>query len=121
VATEILRACIASGNHDITIFSRSAPKETTPGVSSLQVDYSDRGSLTETLKGFDVCLSFMVVHLDKDCVAQKNLIHACIDAGVQRFAPSEWGMYVSLFLLVRVAFISDVTPYIGVGTPLQWY
>ena len=34
----------------------------------------------------------MVVHLDTDCVAQKNLIHACIDAGVKRFSPSEWGI-----------------------------
>ena len=34
----------------------------------------------------------MVVHLDKDCTAQKNLIHACIDAGVKRFAPSEWAI-----------------------------
>lgn len=34
----------------------------------------------------------MVVHLDIDNVVQKNLIHACIDAGVKRFAPSEWGI-----------------------------
>jgi hypothetical protein len=33
-----------------------------------------------------------VAHLDVDCVAQKNLIHACINAGVKRFAPSEWGI-----------------------------
>lgn len=33
-----------------------------------------------------------MTHLDVDCVAQKNLIHACINAGVKRFAPSEWGI-----------------------------
>lgn len=92
VATEILRSPIASGNYDITIFTRSNPVSLAPGLSYKRVDYQDRASLTETLRGFDVCLSFLVVHLDVDCVVQKNLIHACIDAGVKRFAPSEWGI-----------------------------
>ncbi|KAK7190888.1 hypothetical protein DPSP01_007850 [Paraphaeosphaeria sporulosa] len=92
VATEILRAPIASGTHDITIFTRSPPTTSTPGVSYKVVDYTDRAALTDALKGFDVCLSFLVVHLDVDCVVQKNLIHACISAGVKRFAPSEWGI-----------------------------
>jgi hypothetical protein len=56
------------------------------------VDYHDRTSLTDAVHGFDVVLSFITVHLDIDCTAQKNLIHACIDAGVRRFAPSEWGI-----------------------------
>ncbi|KAH7371509.1 NmrA-like family protein-like protein [Pyrenochaeta sp. MPI-SDFR-AT-0127] len=93
VATNILRAAIASGKHEITIFTRSHPSQLTLGVSSYKkVDYQDRTSLTQALAGFDVCLSFLVVHTDIDCVAQKNLIHACIDAGVRRFAPSEWGI-----------------------------
>jgi hypothetical protein len=33
-----------------------------------------------------------VVHLDEGCTVQKNLIAACIEAGVRRFAPSEWGI-----------------------------
>lgn len=61
-------------------------------LSYKKVDYHDRASLTEALKGFDVCLSFLVVHTDVNCEAQKNLIHACMDAGVRRFAPSEWGI-----------------------------
>jgi hypothetical protein len=44
------------------------------------------------LTGFHTVLSFFVVHLDEGCVAQKNLIDACIEAGVGRFAPSEWGI-----------------------------
>lgn len=32
------------------------------------------------------------MHQDTDCVVQKHLIHACIAAGVKRFAPSEWGI-----------------------------
>lgn len=92
MATEILRSPIASGAHEVTIFTRSYPTDPTPSVSYKKVDYHDRAVLTTALQGYDVCLSFMVVHLDKDCIAQKNLIHACIDARVKRFAPSEWGI-----------------------------
>lgn len=92
VATNLLKQLIASGNHEITIFTRSTPKEANPKLNYKTVDYHDRPGLTEALKGFDVCLSFMVVHLDTNGVGQKNLVHACIDAGVKRFAPSEWGI-----------------------------
>ncbi|KAF2127388.1 NmrA-like family protein-like protein [Dothidotthia symphoricarpi CBS 119687] len=92
VATEILRVAIASGKHEITIFTRSQPSKPSPDVSYKTVDYHDRASLTKALGGFDVCLSFLVVHLDTDCTVQKNLIHASMAAGVKRFAPSEWGI-----------------------------
>ncbi|CAI6338336.1 unnamed protein product [Periconia digitata] len=94
VATEILRAPIASGKHSITIFTRGSPPATSPSpnVSYKQVDYRDLDSLTEALKGHDVCLSFLLVSLDTNSTAQKNLIHACISAKVRRFSPSEWGV-----------------------------
>lgn len=92
VATEILRAPIASGAHEITIFTRSPLQTPTPGVAYKVVDYTSRAALTTALTGFDVCLSFLVVHLDTACTIQKNLIHASIAAGVKRFAPSEWGI-----------------------------
>ena len=56
------------------------------------VDYTDKPALVELLKGFDVVLSFLIAHLDVGNVTQKNLIHACIEAGVKRFAPSEWAV-----------------------------
>ena len=63
-----------------------------PGGKVVQVDYSDTESLKNLLQGVDTVLSFVVVHLDPDGTAQKNLIDASIAAGVRRFAPSEWGM-----------------------------
>ncbi|KAH8730309.1 NmrA-like family protein-like protein [Phaeosphaeriaceae sp. PMI808] len=90
VATEVLRPAIRSGKHQITIFTRSIPTKPTPGVTYHQTDYTDLPTLTQSLKGFDICLSFFVAHLDTNGTGQKNLIHACIDAGVKRFAPSEW-------------------------------
>ncbi|EOA92231.1 hypothetical protein ACJQWK_03701 [Exserohilum turcicum] len=94
VATNLLKSVIASNQHDITILTRSAPSKphASPKVSYLQVDYTNRGALTTALRGFHTVLSFFVVHLDVDNVAQKNLIHASIAAGVTRFAPSEWGI-----------------------------
>ncbi|KAJ4400948.1 hypothetical protein N0V91_008327 [Didymella pomorum] len=93
VATEILRAPIRSGKHDITIFTRSgAPLSPVPGVLYKKVDYNDIDALTSALQGFDVCLSFLIVHLDVDNIVQRNLIHACKAAGVKRFAPAEWGI-----------------------------
>jgi hypothetical protein len=90
----MLKSAIASNQHDITIFTRSAPSKPhpSPRVSYLQVDYTSRDALTTVLRGFHTVLSFFVVHLDVDNIAQKNLIHASIAAGVQRFAPSEWGI-----------------------------
>lgn len=92
VATNLLKAAIASGQHEITIFTRSVPKQRLSGVTYEQVDYTDRAKLIELLRGTDVCLSFIIPHFDTDNIGQKNLIHACIEVGVRRFAPSEWGM-----------------------------
>jgi hypothetical protein len=97
VATEILRAVIDNPSNQITIFTRSltppAPRTSSPAnVSYKTVDYSNKDDLVKKLKGVDVCLSFLVVHLDDGCKVQKNLIAACIEAGVSRFAPSEWGI-----------------------------
>jgi hypothetical protein len=93
VATELLRAPRRSGNHSITVFTRSPPpSEKVSGVSYLQVDYHDLPSLTEALRGFDTCLSFLIAHTDAGNTTQKNLIAACIAAGVRRFAPNEWAI-----------------------------
>lgn len=62
-----------------------------PGIAEhKQVDYQKVESLTAALDGVNVVLSFIVTIADKDNIAQKTLIDACIKAGVRRFAPSEW-------------------------------
>jgi hypothetical protein len=42
-------------------------------------------------------LSFVVTTADPEGIVQKVLIDASIDAGVKRFAPSEWATYVVTF------------------------
>jgi hypothetical protein len=60
------------------------------GIQTRKVNgYSDKVELAAELKGVHTVLSF--ISQDPDNVAQKTLIDACIEAGVKRFAPSEWG------------------------------
>jgi hypothetical protein len=58
----------------------------------VKVDFSDKKGLVQVLQGVHTVLSFIVVHLDTDNVAQKTLIDASIEAGVKRIAPSEWAL-----------------------------
>jgi len=78
------------------VWSRTAnPDLTAAGIRVDQVaDYS-LPNLVDRLRGTDAVLSFITVRGDPDNSAQKALIHACIEAGVRRFAPSEWGFLSS--------------------------
>lgn len=60
------------------------------GIPQIKVDYHDKEALVEILKGIDVVLSFVLPYSDPEDVAQKILIDASIEAGVKRFAASEW-------------------------------
>ncbi|KAH7125664.1 NmrA-like family protein-like protein [Dendryphion nanum] len=95
VANTLLRSVIASDKHHVTIFTRSSttiPTTSPPNVTYQTIDYTNQAALVSALTGIEVCLSFLVAHLDTDCTVQKNLIRACIAAGVPRFAPSEWSI-----------------------------
>ncbi|KAK3373866.1 hypothetical protein B0T24DRAFT_553527 [Lasiosphaeria ovina] len=94
VAREVIDALVAAGKHEITVLSRSkaSPDGTVaPGVGWRVVDYSDTGALVSALRGTHTLLSFVQLLSDPGCQSQKNLIDACIAAGVKRFAPSEYG------------------------------
>jgi hypothetical protein len=116
VAQEIIDVLVATNKHEITILTRrvSAPPTSYPKATSntvhqdppvevpittvkwVKTNYSSVAELTETLRGTHTVLSFIAPHLDQDeaITVQKNLIDASMQAGVQRFAPSEWVSYV---------------------------
>jgi hypothetical protein len=54
------------------------------------VDYQNQTQLTHALKGVHTLFSFVAEQEDPNSPIQKNLIKAAIEAGVKRFAPSEW-------------------------------
>ena len=71
---------------------KEAPaKPIAPGIRWQKIDYDDKNSLVETLRGTHTLLSFVQILSDPDQKSQKNLIDAAIAAGVKRFAPSDYG------------------------------
>ncbi|KAK3898128.1 hypothetical protein C8A05DRAFT_47476 [Staphylotrichum tortipilum] len=86
VAQEILDGLVAQKKHEILLLSRKDAR----AVAWVKANYDDAAQLAEILQGVDTVLSFIVAHSDPGSVAQKNLIDAAVQAGVRRFAPSEW-------------------------------
>ncbi|EGR49695.1 uncharacterized protein TRIREDRAFT_59775 [Trichoderma reesei QM6a] len=92
VGREIMDALLATGKHEITIISRKEANipDLQSRVSWLVADYADATRLVDILQGVHTVLSFIVVAQDKGNLSQRNLIDACVKAGVKRFAPSDW-------------------------------
>ncbi|KAI3324030.1 NmrA-like family protein [Xylariaceae sp. AK1471] len=92
VGPHIIDALATRRLHKIIVLSRRPCPEVLPdGVSDHRcVDFADLQCLVAALAGVEVVLSFILPYADQGNVAQKTLIDACIEAGVRRFAPSEW-------------------------------
>ncbi|KAG5796171.1 hypothetical protein H9Q69_004784 [Fusarium xylarioides] len=89
---EVIDEIIARGSYEVVILSRGARAADLPkGVAWRQVDYDDKSALVDAMKGIDTVLSFLAM-LDQNEALElhKKLIDAAIEAGVRRFAPSEW-------------------------------
>ncbi|KAF4832383.1 Oxidoreductase BOA1 [Colletotrichum tropicale] len=95
VGSEVHDALVARGKHEIILLSRKdAPaQKLAPGVQWVKTDY-EVAHLTKILDGVETVLSFVSGPADPTNTSQsdtqKSLIDACIQAGVKRFAPSEW-------------------------------
>ncbi|KAI5460194.1 hypothetical protein BGZ63DRAFT_266333 [Mariannaea sp. PMI_226] len=92
VAREIIDVLVAAKKHDILILSRKDTPTAAPveGVTWAKANYAEPKELAQILKGTHTVLSFVSTQDDPSSTAQKNLIDAAIEAGVKRFAPSEW-------------------------------
>ncbi|KAF1939324.1 NAD(P)-binding protein [Clathrospora elynae] len=94
VAQEIIDVLVATKKHSILIFTRRdiPVGDKDSAIMWIKTTYEDVIELAETLQGVHVVLSFISPHLDQEKAAtvQKNLIDASVQAGVKRFAPSEW-------------------------------
>ncbi|KAF5647817.1 2'-hydroxyisoflavone reductase [Fusarium tjaetaba] len=92
LAREILDRLVATGKHDITALVRKDPSTfpELPGVTWIKADYENKSKLVDLFRGVETVLSFLAVHLDPGSETQKRLIDAAVEAGVKRFAPSEW-------------------------------
>ncbi|THY50650.1 NAD(P)-binding protein [Aureobasidium pullulans] len=90
VGSEIIDVLVATQKHEIVLLSRKEAPAATQGITWVQVDYQDQAQLTKALNGVHTVLSFISEQDDPSSPLQKNLINAAVQAGVKRFAPSEW-------------------------------
>ncbi|CAK40705.1 NAD(P)-binding protein [Aspergillus niger CBS 101883] len=95
VGREVIDALIAANKHEIIVLTRK-PLQDAPandliqGITWVKADYNDIIQLTKVLQGVHTVLSFVTAQDDPTSTVQKNLIDAAVQAGVKRFAPSEW-------------------------------
>ncbi|KAK2600317.1 hypothetical protein QQS21_004958 [Conoideocrella luteorostrata] len=92
LAREVMDVLAASGKHDIIALVRKDPIDlpTLPGVRWVRTNYEGKDELVRILQGAHTVLCFFAVHHDAGSETQKRLIDAAIEAGVRRYAPSEW-------------------------------
>lgn len=68
----------------------------------VKANYEDLKQLAQSSQGLHTVLSFIATQEDPASTVQKNLIDAAVQAGVKRFAPSEWATWAVV--------IHDVVP-----------
>ncbi|KAL4803234.1 hypothetical protein BDV18DRAFT_145426 [Aspergillus unguis] len=118
VARELIDALIATQRHELLILSRQDipaenPEDTT--VTRVKTDYASTTDLARILREANIhtLLSFIIdATEDGDSPVQKRLIDAAVQAGVKRFAPSEWGSS-SLEFMPWYAYKASIRTYLS--------
>ncbi|KAJ3545895.1 hypothetical protein NM208_g2268 [Fusarium decemcellulare] len=95
LSREVLDKLVAANKHEITALDPST-FPSLPGVTWVQTNYEDKAELVKLLSGIHTVLCFIAVHLDPGNESQKRIIDAAIEAGVKRYAPSEWSVGANL-------------------------
>ncbi|KAF7155101.1 hypothetical protein CNMCM5623_005309 [Aspergillus felis] len=87
-------AALNTHNWTPVILSRQTnnPKPSPPGIETRYVNYTSHTSLVTALKDIDTVLSVMLIPGPESTTYHLNLLHAAIEAGCRRFAPSEFAM-----------------------------
>ncbi|KAH9908455.1 NAD(P)-binding protein [Xylariomycetidae sp. FL2044] len=97
LAREVIDGLVATHKHEIVALVRKDPAQfpSLQGVSWVKTAY-EKEELVRLFQGVETVFCFFPVHLDPGNATQKRLINASIEAGVKRFAPSEWATGVKL-------------------------
>ncbi|KAL5340302.1 hypothetical protein BJX70DRAFT_123445 [Aspergillus crustosus] len=92
VASEIIDALVATGKHEIVIFTGKDvdAQKASSGITWIKTDYEDTNQLAKALEGVHTLLSFVTEQELQTSPIQRRLIDAAVQAGVKRFSPSEW-------------------------------
>lgn len=96
------RSILNAGKHTPIVLSRSSKSiPDNPNVEVRMVDYSSHSSLVPALQDIHTVIVTLTDPEPTEFVAsQLALLKAAKEAGVRRFAPSEWGAMVSLCLRI---------------------
>ena len=94
IGRHIVDGIVATQKYTVKIFTRqgssSSSKLNIKDVEIVPVDYSNHVSLVKHLQGVHTVI-VTLISIDESCIdAQVNLLNACLEAKVKRFAPSEW-------------------------------
>ncbi|KAL4861360.1 hypothetical protein BDV12DRAFT_180390 [Aspergillus spectabilis] len=114
VASEIIDALIATKKHEIVILTRKdvESQKAFPGIAWVKTDYEDTNQLTQILQGVHTLLSFVTEQESQTSPIQRRLIDAAVQAGVKRFAPSEWAI-PAIDHLPWYAYKADIRGYLA--------
>ncbi|KAF7537117.1 hypothetical protein G7054_g3993 [Neopestalotiopsis clavispora] len=98
LAREIINHLVAAEKHEIVALFRKDPESvpSLPGVDWVKTLFEDKSELVRLLTKIHTLFCYFPAHLDKNGEAQKRLIDAAVEAGVKRYAPSEWSAGMNL-------------------------
>ena len=94
LGSTILSAILDTRKHEVVVLSRNPnPALSAKGLQVRPVSYTDHSSLTAALQGIHTVLS-LIAGIDRDAMrgSQLAIIAAAKEAGVKRFAPSEFAI-----------------------------
>src|ERR1700734_1254279 len=94
IGRHIVDGILATKKHTVKVFTRRDPSESADliakGVDVVKVDYSDHTSLVKELHGVHTVIACLLAIDNSFIQSQLNLLDACLQAKVKRFAPSEF-------------------------------
>ncbi|KAF8586851.1 NAD-P-binding protein [Ramaria rubella] len=93
IGRHIVEAILATKKHTVVVLSRSSSNATVEawGAQVITVDFTEHASLVAALQGVHTIISAIWSH-DTLATSQIALLNASVEAGVKRFAPSEWAV-----------------------------
>jgi uncharacterized protein YbjT (DUF2867 family) len=93
IGRHIVDGILATGKYTVKVFTRQDPSSasdlTAKGAVVVKVDYSDHTSLVKELQGVHTAIATLFSNDDSFIQSHLNLLDACLEAKVKRFAPSE--------------------------------
>ena len=94
IGRHIVDGITATQKYTVKIFTRqgssSSSKLNIKDVEIVPVDYSNHALLVKELQGVHTVIVTLISDEESSLHAQLNLLNACLEAKVKRFAPSEW-------------------------------